>query len=732
MVNSDNGMSMDAALSLSQQTSRGLSTARSIVSLIAGDVGRIFRGQERATEAIISQNEVLTANQKATEKIANMLGSAKRFLIWATGIYTVKQALDGLLSSGERLDEMLRDNMIAFNGYTNALAAYQKFQSGIISGKLLGDAKEYMDSAQILMRKGIHMTDSMTNTLNDWAAASGKSVTDVASAIESAVSGNTAAFEAFGITERSLRFLNRYTAGTNQMKGAVLNFVKAQKQFEGMAEKAPMTWKMIAQRMKAMKDRFIEAVIGRANDPNSLNAMVKRTVREVLDFMAKNARTFKAVAAVISATLKWMFKQIGHFVTWVVGSAQKGIDSLQKFVNNYKERIAGFILFLELIKMRVIDFFKAHGDAIKTAVKWYLYFRVARAALLIPAKMILSVVEYAGKLKALLQIIRASNTYQFLAGFGEGLVSQLKLVIRYLSIARVGALQFSAALLFNPVTLIIVAVIALIGYIWYLVKHWDEVRDRMKKVNGAILVMASALAPVIAIPLLIAKYWDQVRATIHNLIATVKNVASIMWRLMQMAAVKIKNVFAGLWKSIWNLLPDWLKDFGAFIYNSLAAAYQKIVGFFSELVPDWLKDAFTLLGGKIDGFFNGMANATANFADATAKAADALGGQGAYGKRASDYATPQSGSSAPQPIVGASPGSAAPTAVPSAPIMLNYPNAANAKVGSSSTSNFDQSMNFGTGAIQINAPGGDPQEIAKKLQEEVDKQRRMQQLKGRQ
>lgn len=727
------GTSMDFALGISQRTNRGLSAAKTVIGLIAQDVTNISAGHRKAEDAIIRQTELLEYNQRATEKIADMLGSAKLFLIWATGIYSITQALDGLFSAGEKVDDLLQRQQVAFNGYSNALAFYQKKQADVIAGQAYGSAEEYMDAASVLMRKGVHMTDTMTKTLDNWAAATGKSVTQVSSAIESAISGNTAAFEEFGITERSLRHLQRYTANTTQMKDAVLRFVSAQKQFEDMAKTAPLTWRIIANRIKAMKDRFIEAIIGRANDPNSLNSMVKRTVKDVLDFMHRNAATFKAIAAVISATLKWMFKQIGSFVTWVVGRTQQSIDSLQKFVNNYKERTAGFILWLELIKMRVVDFLKVHGDTIKTIVKWYLYFKVARWALLIPTKIILSIVTFTGKIRTLLGIIAASNTWNFLVGFVQGVTRQFQILTRAMAIARVGALGFNAALLANPVGLIIVSVIALVGWVVYLYKNWDQVRKRVQSVNSVVLVLGSILLPIIGLPLLMAKYWNQVRAIVFNLMQVIKNMGVVIWKVFQLAFIKVKNLMVGVFKSLWAYLPDWLKDFGGFIYNSLARAVSKIYDFFSGLVPDWLKDTFSWLSGKVDSVFDFLSNGTKNLADATAKLASDMGGQGYQGRSSDWYAkkdqqvkllnegaiTPTQYTQAvgePAPSVKAKQG----------PVVADYPATLARPQGNNVTDNTT------TVNMTVNAQGADADEVARKVEDRFKKMQRAQDLKGRQ
>jgi len=718
-TNANPGDGLDFMLGVSQKTLGNLGKARDAIGMIADKVQRVYKGEQDVNDAILTQTEVIDANRRATERLVGAFSTIKRLAIWATGIYTVREALQGLFDTGERLDLLLQRNTVNFGSYTNALGAYSKYQSEIISGRLLGNAEDYMDAANILMREGVKMTDTMSTRLNDWAASVGGSVSQVASAIESAIGGNTAAFEQFGISSSTLRYMNMYTANTTQMRNAVLKFVASQKQFNGLAKEMPTTWASIAARMKAMKDKFIEAIIGRAGDPNSLNAMVKRTIMEVMDFLNRNAKTIKAVAAAISASLKWMFRQIASFTEWVIGKAQTGIDSLQKVVSNYKTRIAGFILYLELIKMRVLDFLRAHQDTIKTIIKWYLYYRVAKWALLIPTKIILSLVEYGEKLKGVYNILKwvSTGVYQFLAGFFGEMIRLGPVVARMLRMSTAGMWGFNAAAAANPIGLIVLAVAALVGWVVYLVTHWNDVQKSMQNVNGAVLVMASVLMPVVGLPLLMAKYWKQVKTIVFNLMQTIKNVFQIVVIASKNAFKFVIGAFKTLVNKMWEVLPGWLKDFGSFIYKSLVKVTRKIAQFFSNLVPQWLKDGIAWLGSSVTGFFDAVADGTKNLANKTAQLAEGLGGTGYYGQ-----STPASTGPQPGPTIVAAP--------TSRPIIAGFPNAM--KPNSGNVTNIDQSIHIGEGAIPINAQGMTPEELQSGLMDAIKKQQRTQSLKGRQ
>jgi hypothetical protein len=610
------GFAYDFSLNMARGIRQDVRTLNTAIQTIAENTARSEESQKKVQDIIKQQNKLFEQQQAITQGIADNISQFKRLAGLATGIYGVAQAITTLTDAGEHLDNMLVRHRIAFGGYTNALMAYKKFQGGIAEGNLFGTAEQFMDSASMLMRKGIHMTDEMTSTLNDWAGASGKSVTEVAQAINSAIEGNTSAFEEFGITEASMRTFQRYTGNTNAMRDAVLDFVKAQKQFENGAKNAPVTWENIAQRMKAMKDRFIEAIIGHTNDPNSLNNMVKRTINDVMTFLNKNAKFFKALATAISATLKWIFKQIANFVMWTVGKAQAAIDTLQKYMSNYKDRIAGFILFLELMKLRVLDFFRAHKDAIMFALKMYGYYRIAKFALAIPISIVKSVLAYIKSIQ-LLYVTLSSNVA--VQNFRKGLVSIAttiwKSVIPAITAFITQTFALNTVLKANPIVRIVMLIVGLVvaifslikGIIW-LVRNWKQVLTGFTKLGGQYPAIKMLFDYLMFVPRLMIQAFSELFKLMKTGAMIVYN--SFYYVILKIkkwlisVGVAIKDWFIGLGRSVYdwfiapvvsgvtaaftwiwdNLMPDWLVDFGGWLYSSLVSVGSKIADFFKGIL----------------------------------------------------------------------------------------------------------------------------------------------------
>lgn len=80
----------------------------------------------------------------------------------------------------------------------------------------------------------------------------------------------------------------------------------------------------------------------------------------------------------------------------------------------------------------------------------------------------------------------------------------------------------------NPIGLVIVLVVGLIAVVITVTQKWGELWDKLKdfsnKIPGWVIVLLVAFAPIIGIPLLIAKYWDVAAAKVKGAIDKIKSV----------------------------------------------------------------------------------------------------------------------------------------------------------------------------------------------------------------
>jgi TP901 family phage tail tape measure protein len=118
---------------------------------------------------------------------------------------------------------------------------------------------------------------------------------------------------------------------------------------------------------------------------------------------------------------------------------------------------------------------------------------------------------------------------------------------------------FTAALLANPITWVVVGVIGLIAAIYLLIKHWETVKNAVRgfidyAMNGLgrfggylrNFVLTVAQYAMYLNPL----YW--IVRGIDALFPTLKNKLMVIWQ-------NISNFFSGMWSKITNMVPNFIK-----------------------------------------------------------------------------------------------------------------------------------------------------------------------------
>ena len=144
--------------------------------------------------------------------------------------------------------------------------------------------------------------------------------------------------------------------------------------------------------------------------------------------------------------------------------------------------------------------------------------------------------------------------------------------------ATVATAAFNAALLANPLTWIVLGIVALIAALVLLVKHWDTVkrvvRDFFDRYGNYALAALAVVAPFIAVPLLIAKNWDQ-----------------------------IVGIVGGIWSRVYETVKGWIE--------AIISLIKEIPGKVKDAVKDIpvVGQVLDAAGGVVDkakGFLGGI------------------------------------------------------------------------------------------------------------------------------
>ena len=153
-------------------------------------------------------------------------------------------------------------------------------------------------------------------------------------------------------------------------------------------------------------------------------------------------------------------------------------------------------------------------------------------------------------------------------------------------IASAATWAFNAALLANPLTWIVLGIVALIAALVLLVKHWDTVkrvvRDFFDRYGNYVLAALAVVAPFIAVPLLIAKNWS-----------------------------RIVEIVGGIWSRVNDTVRGWIEaiiDFVRELPGRVVGILKDIPGMIADAIRDVpglgaALEAFTGISDKVGGFF---------------------------------------------------------------------------------------------------------------------------------
>lgn len=160
------------------------------------------------------------------------------------------------------------------------------------------------------------------------------------------------------------------------------------------------------------------------------------------------------------------------------------------------------------------------------------------------------------------------------------------------------ALKFTAALLTNPITWIVIGIIALIAAIILLYKNWDTVsaflqstwnkvvggvtgaidwlREKLASVPDGFLVILAAVAPFIGIPLLIIKHWDTVSTFFRNLPENIKSFFTALPGWFSSFFTGLGNQFRESGRKVISTFVEGLKSMATAPFDTVANVFQKV------------------------------------------------------------------------------------------------------------------------------------------------------------
>lgn len=362
----------------------------------------------------------------------------------------------------------------------------------------------------------------------------------------------------------------------------------ATKMADAINETQPSQYQVLQQQIQNVKETIGNDMLPTINEMLSKG---KNILTDISKWISQNKTLASNIFLVLIAL--GAFLTIGGTTVAVISGIGLIITKTIGVINGLR---IGFSLIPGLLETIYIKALYA-GDGLK---KGFSVIRGAATSVITSIKNVVINIATMAKTAAI-------NAVTALKNMAIGLVNMAKQAIMTAVKALPGLIasvwSFTAALLANPVTWIVIGIVALIAAIILLWKNWDSVvaflkgvwngfvngikagfdwiRNLFSGMPGWLQIAIAAFMPFIGIPMLIINNWDAIVAFFSNMWIKIKDgfVTGID---------NIKNFFTGL--------PEWFRESGAKIIKTLvegilsaaSAPVEAVKGIFSkvrELLP---------------------------------------------------------------------------------------------------------------------------------------------------
>lgn len=303
--------------------------------------------------------------QSTVNKVARLTGVT---LSLASAFYALK-------TTATEYVDTLRENTLRFGGMLSTMKAMQQAQDRLITGVSRFDVRDQMEGMNKLMAAGVDVKKNM-----DWiekaAHATGKSFDQFSGMIADAVQGNLQGLVDAGLmTQRATRAFTKFQGNTRMMQGAVMNFLRNHKGLMSAIKNDFVTIEDGVRRLKAVMTSFLQSIIGKPNDPNSLYGSVARVFNMIADkfgkdgVLSQNMKMLRQYGEGVGIVMSWVVRKIGEVMIWLGRQAKKAMMWLLGDSETFAERMRSLVVWLEFWKLKVVDVFKAITGAISNFYK---------------------------------------------------------------------------------------------------------------------------------------------------------------------------------------------------------------------------------------------------------------------------------------------------------------------------------------------------------------------------
>ena len=309
-------------------------------------------------------------------KLENSYFSRLRYQIVATvTAYLSYRAIDRYIrytvGQGQALENNAFKGSVMFGNKGNYLKAYDLAQKLSTQGKSGFQTDDLVEGFQKMMYAGI---DAKKNYkwVSNVAGATGQKFSETANNLSSAVYGNSDVMRQYGATNAQVKSLDLWGHTPQQRKAMIVAMLKDNKLFINGAKEQAQTLTGIFNQIGSKWEMFVQKIIGKPSDKNSLYTAIKNMFQKINNFFDRNSERIGRFAYAAAETFKWMVKQIEGVGRYLARKAESFLSIFDGSETTFKQKIAKFILWLDLTKLKVKRFFDDWGWLIKD----FIYFRM--------------------------------------------------------------------------------------------------------------------------------------------------------------------------------------------------------------------------------------------------------------------------------------------------------------------------------------------------------------------
>lgn len=526
--------------------------------------GRLREANGRFARATQDSTQQLNAQENQVTSLTDRVFSLQNAFVALGGAMAVKGLYDWLIEPNAQMEQYQ-------NTLTTVLGSQEKAVKTLewankFAAQTPFEIPQIMEATTVMSSYGMVAQDSL-GLIGDMASVMGKDLMQAVEAVADAQTGELERLKEFGITKKMIEehaatlgktpFDSKGSLADQEALNATL-FSMMEKRFKGGME-------MQASSFKGML----------SNAQDFIGTLGRRLGKPIFDRMKENLKGFLGFLNNLDES--------GAIDRFVAGF-ESGITKLGNVISYIRYDVIGAVLeiFENFGQQNSANFAKI-GAAFRTAfstlkayafpvINWLII--TAWPALL---RGIAQVMDYVVNL-AVLFIDNFSKFKPYIIGIATAFLlygAYLKTVAAVTRIAAAAQAVWNAVLAMNPVTLIIIAIGLLIGWLIHLAGGWDVVKAKML-----------ALWPVLV------NAWKNIWATLQPILTMIGQKAVQIWQWLV-------QVVPPLLSQLWSILVTWFTNIWTTIQPLLITLWTGIVNVFNSLKSFW-----ETWGGLIMAFFS--------------------------------------------------------------------------------------------------------------------------------